>query len=50
MKLKHAILQVVDRRSAKDMATGLSRAHRATPEFLLELLYVREVREVSRGS
>ena len=36
----------VDRRSAEDMADRLSRAHRATPDFLLESLHEPQVKEV----
>jgi len=63
MKLKHAILQVmnrdtlkavvdeleldgVDRRNLQDMADHISRAHRASPEFLLEFLYEPQVKEI----
>jgi len=63
MKLKHAMLEVmdrdtlkevvdaleiegVDRRSVQEMAARVSRARRATPEFLLEFLNEPQVKEV----
>jgi hypothetical protein len=39
-------LEGVDRRSVEDMRGRLSRAHRATPEFLLQYLSEGEVKEV----
>jgi DNA modification methylase len=39
-------LDGVDRRSVKDMAARLSRAHRATPELLLEFIGESQVKEL----